>query len=283
MESRGFCVLTGGSKGIGYATAKKLCEKGFEVLLTSRKLDCARDAATKIKKELGDNVSVWGEQLDLSSFKSIEEFVETLGDREIDVLFNNAGLMPNSVPERVVTEDGFELMMQTNVFGLMKLTQLLLPKLAKDGVIIIQGSKLHMGGGKGPEINWDWENLNCEKEWNAMLQYKHSKLALMWYSYHLSTLVPQKVIVTSPGFVPESIAETYSGARYFFFAYVLHYMPFASTVTQAAENGVFAACEYNGEGKKFISEKKVIDASKLAEDEKMQREFYERAIEMIKK
>jgi len=127
-------VITGGSSGIGLEAAKVFVAKGATVLLTSRSQPRLDKAAAEVKKSAGGSDDrVETRSLDLSSFRSVNEFadwyVETHGEKPLHVLLNNAGVM--AFPERRESPDGFEMQMATNHLGHFLLTARMLPSLLR--------------------------------------------------------------------------------------------------------------------------------------------------------
>jgi NAD(P)-dependent dehydrogenase (short-subunit alcohol dehydrogenase family) len=117
-------IVTGGATGIGIETARALAEAGAEVVIAVRKPDLAEAAVADIGKTARGKVS-WS-MLDLSSFKSIRAFAERWGDRPLNILINNAGVMACPL---AYTEDGLEMQIGTNHFGHFLLSVLLAPNL----------------------------------------------------------------------------------------------------------------------------------------------------------
>ena len=82
-------LVTGGNRGIGFAIAQGLLTKGYDIILTSRTIDSAQQAAQKL------NGNVIPLALDISNDSSIEQAVQKLkaqGNNRLDVLINNAGV-----------------------------------------------------------------------------------------------------------------------------------------------------------------------------------------------
>uniref|UniRef100_A0A383VX36 Uncharacterized protein n=1 Tax=Tetradesmus obliquus TaxID=3088 RepID=A0A383VX36_TETOB len=112
------CIVTGANAGIGYATARKLAERGAHVVLACRSEERGRQAA----KELSGLPPLPGcepgqvefAQLDLCSLKNVRAFTKSFNrqGRRLDVLVCNAGIM--SPANKLVTEDGLEMQFQVN-------------------------------------------------------------------------------------------------------------------------------------------------------------------------
>jgi NADP-dependent 3-hydroxy acid dehydrogenase YdfG len=116
-------VITGASSGIGAATALRLAEEGFDVVLGARRLERLEEVAT----ESGGRAV----QLDVADPDSVARFAAAV-DR-VDVLVNNAGIAVGLEKVGELTEEGVEKVWQTNVMGLLRVTQALLPRLESAG------------------------------------------------------------------------------------------------------------------------------------------------------
>ncbi len=117
-------LITGGSSGLGKATAKHLIGEGAEVLITGRD--------EKKLKQVADELNCHSLAFDMSNLDGLESMaakaVEML--QGIDVLINNAGIGEFALLGEIELES-FERVFRTNVFGLSMLTQYLLPELKK--------------------------------------------------------------------------------------------------------------------------------------------------------
>lgn len=139
-------IVTGGNSGIGYETALELGRRGAKVILGCRDEQRGRKAVDSIIKKT-KNKSIRYMHLDLSSFKSVREFVDEFKSTEakLDILVNNAGA---SGVRRDFTEDGIVHDMQVNHFGPFLLTLLLAPilKTSAPSRVIIVSSTYHRFG-----------------------------------------------------------------------------------------------------------------------------------------
>lgn len=126
--------ITGGSSGIGLASAKQFIEQGAQHVYIG-----ARDAnkLAQVKQELGERISTI--QVDLSRVDSIAQMAHQLQGQKIDVLFANAGIAENNVLGDT-SEAQFDASFDTNVKGVFFTVQSLLPNMVDGGNIILNAS-----------------------------------------------------------------------------------------------------------------------------------------------
>ena len=115
-------IVTGASKGVGYATVKLLSESGYKVIAVSRNL-------SNVSKLVSDNVEVY--QMDITNSEEIKRFHEKYKDITLDLLVNNAG--GGAGPTNIVNEtmDNFRRAYDINVSGPMYLSQLFVTEMRK--------------------------------------------------------------------------------------------------------------------------------------------------------
>jgi NAD(P)-dependent dehydrogenase (short-subunit alcohol dehydrogenase family) len=130
-------VITGGSTGMGLATAKRFVDEGMDrVFITGRRKD-ALDAAVA---EIGSNaLGIRGDVANLKDLDHLYEVVQGSG-RKLDVVFANAGVS-QIAPLGSVDERFFELYFNANVKGLFFTVQKALPFLKNGASIILNASK----------------------------------------------------------------------------------------------------------------------------------------------
>ncbi|XP_053851143.1 dehydrogenase/reductase SDR family member 13 isoform X2 [Vidua macroura] len=142
-------IVTGGSSGIGAATALELARCGARVILATRSARRGEAAASRIRRETGNN-EVLFMHLDLASLRSVRAFASTFLRQEpqLHLLINNAGVSAGGT-----TEDGFSLPFQVNHLGHFLLTQLLLERLRScaPSRVVIVASSAHCAGRLRPE------------------------------------------------------------------------------------------------------------------------------------
>jgi NAD(P)-dependent dehydrogenase (short-subunit alcohol dehydrogenase family) len=137
-------VITGGTEGIGLATAKLFVEEGAYVFITGRRQK-ELDAAVKA---IGGNIS--GVQGDIAQLADLGRLYETVSKVKgrIDVVFANAGV-GEFVPFGAVTEEHFDKLFNINVRGTLFTVQKALPLLKDGGSIILNGSVASVKGTAG--------------------------------------------------------------------------------------------------------------------------------------
>src|ERR1700684_1560049 len=133
-------VVTGGTTGIGFATAKRFFDEGAYVFLTGRRKK-ELDAAVKA---IGSNVV--GVRGDVSKLQDLDRLFETVKAKgKIDVLVANAGT-GEFAPLASLTEQHFDKLFDLNVKGTLFTVQKALPLMNDGGSIIIIGSVASVKG-----------------------------------------------------------------------------------------------------------------------------------------
>ena len=189
MESKQnkIALVTGGNRGIGSAITQGLLAKGYQVIITARSLEKAKQAAQKLQ---GNIIPV---ELDISSDRSINEAFTTIKQKSdrLDVLINNAGIYPDEgVNILTIKRELLNLTFNTNTFGAIEMTQAFLPLLQKSQ----DARVINVSSGYG-EIN----GLSA-----PVPSYCLSKLALNGATIMLANALQSKGIVVNamcPGWV----------------------------------------------------------------------------------
>jgi NAD(P)-dependent dehydrogenase (short-subunit alcohol dehydrogenase family) len=128
-------VITGGSSGIGLATAKRFVSEGAYVFITGRR----QDELDKAVATLGSGVT--GIQGDISNLNDLDRLFATVQAKKghVDVLFANAGIGTRG-PLGAITEEQFDKVFDVNVKGTLFTVQKALPLMRSGGSIILNGS-----------------------------------------------------------------------------------------------------------------------------------------------
>ena len=142
MKLRGkVAVITGGTEGIGLATAKLFAKEGVYAFITGRRQKELDEAV----KEIGSNVT--GVQGDISKLADLDRLYETVGKVKgrIDIIFANAGVGEFGLFGKV-SEEHFDKLFNINVKGALFTVQKGLPLLNDGGSIILTGSVASIKG-----------------------------------------------------------------------------------------------------------------------------------------
>ncbi|MGW1346161.1 SDR family oxidoreductase [Kribbella sp. NPDC002412] len=190
-------LVTGGNKGIGFEVARQLAQLNHRVVIGSRDEDRGRTAVEKLRSEGAEASYV---VLDVSNPDSIKTAIQGLA--RLDVLINNAATAPPEGPPSEVPLDVLKQTYDTNVFGLIAVTQAALPLLRQSeaGRIV----NLSSGAGSLTIVSQpDWR-----PEWNG-LAYNTSKSAVNAVTVAFATELrdtPIKVNAVNPGYTKSDMS-----------------------------------------------------------------------------
>ena len=130
------CIITGGSSGIGLATARKFFDAGYRISICGRSQERLDEAAKLISAgdSLVDSKRLLTVAIDLEDTAQAKAFAQKSLEHfgRIDVLVNNAGVAPLS-PFGAITEDSFEQLININVRSSFYLNQLVWNTMVKQG------------------------------------------------------------------------------------------------------------------------------------------------------
>lgn len=141
-------VITGASSGLGEAAARRLAKDGAKLVLGARRIDRLQALAKELS--LGEDAVVQTDVADCAQVKALVDHAVRQNGR-VDVLINNAGLMPSSMLERLHIEE-WDRMIDVNIKGVLYGIAAVLPymKEQKSGHIInvasVAGHKVGPGG-----------------------------------------------------------------------------------------------------------------------------------------
>lgn len=211
-------VITGTSSGIGTVIAHELSKRGASVVAGNRSPGKAQKALAALRPDSVGSSRFVSLPLDLASLASVREFAGIVNSdarfTHIDGLFLNAGIM--ALPERKLSQDGFELQMATNVLGHHLLTSLLLDKVkASRAGVVVSTSSSASSTVRSPAI---WDDLNAEAKYDAWEVYGVSKIAAVQFRdglrAHLAKSAPGskvKVLATHPGLTATPLFDVSRG------------------------------------------------------------------------
>jgi NAD(P)-dependent dehydrogenase (short-subunit alcohol dehydrogenase family) len=186
-------LITGGTDGLGKATALLLAERGYRVVAAgrspSKRAELDRLAKTR-------NLPLTTAEMDVSSDPSVRNAVKAILDSygRIDVLVNNAGVGYMAVVEELKLED-LKQQFETNLFGVLRVTQAVLPGMRerKSGSIVMLSSVA---------------GLVTPPTYGAYSSSKHAleglsnALRLEVYPFHI------RVVLIEPGYIITNFQQT---------------------------------------------------------------------------
>ncbi|RYG55421.1 SDR family oxidoreductase [bacterium] len=189
-------LITGANKGIGLETARQLGQNGLTVLIGARDAGRGEEAAAKLRE---DGLDAHFVELDVTKPATIAAAKVGI-ERDygrLDVLVNNAGIALDMAPPSEASLDVTRQTYETNFFGVIALTQALLPLLHKSEA----GRIVNVSSGLGSltlasDPNWEHAAVNA-------FAYCSSKTALNAFTVRLAKELAEtkiKVNSTDPGY-----------------------------------------------------------------------------------
>jgi NAD(P)-dependent dehydrogenase (short-subunit alcohol dehydrogenase family) len=176
-------IITGGSSGIGRATAILFVKEGANVVIADTDLKGAEETQSLIKKERGEALFV---KTDVSKAAEVKNLVSKTIEKygKIDILVNNAGVVRvGSLDD--YTEDDFDLLFKTNVKGIFLCCKYAAPYMIKQtsGVIInLSSIAAHVG-----QVN---HSLYCASKAGALAITRALALDLAPYTIRVNSISP---------------------------------------------------------------------------------------------
>jgi len=228
-------VVTGGTGGIGKATASGLAALGAHVAITGRDGERAHAAAREIGARGEEAVGVF--VADMSSQREVRRLAQELLDAfpRIDVLVNNVGGYWST---RHVTADGLERTFALNHLAPFLLTDLLRKRLienASSRVVTVSSNAQAMG-------KIDFDDLQGERDYSGSDAYDQSKLANVLFTYELARRLGDRGVtanVLHPGVVRTAFGAEDPGRLQRLFVPLLK--PLMKTPTRGAATSIFLA------------------------------------------
>ena len=201
-------LVTGGTSGIGRATALGLAAMGAHLAITGRDRERTEDAAREIRGAGAGQVDVF--VADLSAQSQVRRLAAEVLERlpRIDVLVNNAGGFWNT---RHVTADGLERTFALNHLAPFLLTSLILGRLTQSGparVVTVASNAQALG-------RIDFDDLQAERSYSGARAYNQSKLANVLFTYELARRLEGTAVTANalhPGLVRTSFGAEDPGA-----------------------------------------------------------------------
>ncbi len=143
MSQHKTALVTGANRGIGLGLTEQLLAKGYHVIATARNPDGAREL-WEAERDYGARCEI--HELDVTSDADLDKLAKALSGRPIDLLINNAGVMPEKSGKFAdVTADAMLKGFTVNVLGPMRVMQKLLPNLKASGKAVVGTVTSKMG------------------------------------------------------------------------------------------------------------------------------------------
>jgi NAD(P)-dependent dehydrogenase (short-subunit alcohol dehydrogenase family) len=270
-------LVTGGTGGIGRATAEGLARLGARVGIVGRDRTRTERAAEEIRRAAGhDGVDAF--VADLSSQAEVrrtaEEVLSTYS--RLAVLVNNVG---GYWAHRHTTADGLEHTFALNHLAPFLLTNLLLERLttsAPSRVVTVSSGAQAMG-----RIGFD--DLQGERSYNGQRAYNQSKLANVLFTYELARLIEGTGVtanVLHPGVVATNFGREDSGRWMRLMLPVVR--PFMKTPEQGAATSVYLASspEVEGVSGRYFASSQPRKSSQRSYDEQVARRLWDVSVQL---
>lgn len=183
-------VITGGASGIGLAIAKALVTEGAGVAVA----DINREAADAAAAELGESARAY--RCDVTRLEDIEALAEAAWRDfgSVDLLFNNAGVMPPAAPLTLTGDNDLRWVYEVNVFGAWNVCKVFTRRFTE------QGTPAHI-------VNTGSENSLCALA-PMMAAYNSSKHAVLGFTDILRQELPGHIGISllCPGIVKTALS-----------------------------------------------------------------------------
>ena len=270
-------LVTGGTDGIGRATAQALATAGAAVTVVGRDADKTARVVAALRRDSG-NDRIEGMVADLSSQAEVRRVAAefTAGHDRLDVLVNNVG---GFWATRHVTADGLERTFALNHLAPFLLTHLLLPLLrasAPARVVTVSSGAQAMG-----RINF--ADLQGEHGYSGQRAYNQSKLANVLFTYELARRLEGAGVTANalhPGVVRTQFGQEDASGLYRIGLPLAR--PFMLSPERGAETSVFLASapEVEGVSGKYFARRKARRSSPASYDEQAARRLWQVSAEL---
>jgi len=268
-------LVTGGTFGIGRATALGLAQRGMTVVITGRDASRLEEAVRSLRLE-SNNPNVSSLKADFfvpAQVRALaEEFVAQ--HERLDVLVNNAG---GNFTERKLV-GGFERTWALNHLAYMQLTLALLPllKASAPARVVVVAS-----GWYADKLEWD--NLQGERKWGVGEAYFRSKLANLLFTYALAKKLEGTGITVNavnPGIVDTGISRGLSGLGLLVNTLL---KPLKKNVQEGAFPSLYMATspEVEGVTGQFFDKRKFVSTKPVTHDPALQARLWKVSLEQL--
>lgn len=181
-------LITGATSGIGKATATLFAREGYHLILTGRRLNLLQDLKKKFKRKYAIKVKILNFDIrDAAATKKAYSSLEPEW-KKIDILLNNAGLAKGFDPIHKGKLVDWETMIDTNLKGLLYMTRLVSPGMAKRK----SGHIINICSTAGHEV-YPKGNVYCATKYGVNALTKAMRLDLTEFGIKVSQISPGHV------------------------------------------------------------------------------------------
>ena len=179
-------LITGATSGIGKATAMLLSRNNYRLILTGRR----KERLEELEKELSTSCRMFTGNFDIRNRKEVNMFWDNLPDswKRIDILVNNAGLAAGLDPVNNADVEDWEDMIDTNVKGLLYMTQLVSRKMIERST----GHIVNISSIAGQE-SYPNGSVYCATKYAVNAISKALRIELLPHNIKVSTISPGAV------------------------------------------------------------------------------------------
>jgi len=181
-------LITGATSGIGKATALKLAQNNFDVIITGRRIELLDELKKEIKENQSGRVHVL--HFDVRDKEQVIHAIDNLPNewKNIDVLINNAGLAVGLEHLDEGNIDDWERMIDTNIKGLLYMTKKVSPIMIKKK----HGHIINIGSTAGKEV-YEFGNVYCGTKHAVDAISKGMRIDMLKHKIKVTTINPGMV------------------------------------------------------------------------------------------
>ena len=180
-------LITGATSGIGRAASKKMISLGYKIIITGRRKELLQSLISEIPK---GNELIIALNFDIRNREETKNAFDSLPEtwKKINVLINNAGLAAGADPIDKGCRDDWERMIDTNIKGLLYISQIVIPEMIEQK----QGHIINIGSIAGHEVYANG-NVYCASKYAVNAITKGMRIDLLPYNIKVSSVSPGMV------------------------------------------------------------------------------------------
>ena len=178
-------LITGATSGFGAAIARRFARAGYQIIITGRRKERLQELGEYLEREYG--VSVVTLCFDVRNRSEVTEAISGLEEKiaTIDILVNNAGLASGLAPIDEGDPDDWEVMIDTNLKGLLFVTRQVLPWMKKQG----SGHVINIGSTAG-KVAYRNGNVYCATKYAVDALNQSMRIDLLQYGIKVTAINP---------------------------------------------------------------------------------------------